>query len=212
MKKMSDGPYAHIDWKKASQLFQKPFVGEKKNRFIPATKEILHILAAAGTIGFAFISPRGANAISELLVGDRPYSRWGTKKIIAQLEKQKYVSIKENSDGNTTVYITKKGLRRALSYNLDSMHISKPKQWDGKWRVVIFDVPERHHRLRDAFRHRLRQLNLYLLQESVYVFPYPCFDEVEFLRELFDVSFSVRYLLVEKIEEDAALRRYYDLA
>ncbi len=57
----------------------------------------------------------------------------------------------------------------------------------------------------------LRQLELYPLQKSVFVSPYPCFDEVEFLRELYGVAFTVRYLLVERIEKDEFLKQHFNV-
>jgi len=59
---------------------------------------------------------------------------------------------------------------------------------------------------------RLRQLGLYQLQKSVFVSPYPCFDEIEFLRELYGERLSVQYLLVEKLEDDDWLRDRFQLS
>ena len=103
-------------------------------------------------------------------------------------------------------------MNRALTYQLDTMMVRKPKRWDKKWRVVIFDIPEKYRRVRDIFRSRLRQLSLYQLQESVYISPYPCFSEIEFLRELYGVSFTVSYLLVDRIEDDELLRSHFELS
>lgn len=41
--------------------------------------------------------------------------------------------------------------------------------WDGKWRIVIFDIPEKHRHLRDAFRSRLKEFQFNKLQKSVWV-------------------------------------------
>ena len=133
------------------------------------------------------------------------------KQTLEQLEKQKYVTIRETPDGKITISITTYGMTRALSYELDTMRISQPKRWDGLWRVVVFDIPEKHKRMRDMFRMRLVQLGMYQLQESVYVSPYPCFDEIEFLRELYGVAITARYLLVKKIEDDASLLQRFSL-
>ncbi len=211
MKKMKHSLYAKVDWDKASLLFQRPLTNAPQKRFIPATKELLHVLAAAGAVGLVFAFPGAAVGIGAIMVGKNSYSRWGTKKMVDQLKKQKYVSIKEKPNGETMVTITKNGMRRALVYQLDSMKLEKPKRWDKKWRVVIFDIPERHKKLRNAFRVRLRQMGLYALQKSVYVSPYPCFSEIEFLRELYGVAFDAQYMVVEKLENDDRLLRHFDL-
>jgi len=144
-------------------------------------------------------------------LGQRDYSGWGMRRTLKRLKKQKYISVSEDTSGRVTVQITKEGMTRALSYKLESMELTKPKKWDGKWRVVVFDIPEKYKRLRDIFRIRLGLLGLIKLQESVYVSPYPCFDEVEFLRELYGVSFTVRYLVAARIEDDDSLKQHFQL-
>lgn len=213
IKRKRQNPYARIDWDKAKELFRDPIILSKgdKSRLFPSRKEILHVLAAAGTIGLTFAFPKVGASIGSLLLGDKHYRDWRSDQIISQLEKQKYVEIEYKKNGSITVKITKNGMTRALTYRINMMMVSKPKRWDKKWRVVIFDIPDKYKRVRDIFRLRLKQLNLYKLQESVYVSPYPCFHEVEFLRELYGVSFTVRYLLVDKIEEDELLRSYFEL-
>lgn len=205
-------PYAKIDWEKASILFQRPLPKREQTRQYPSTKEILHISAAAGAVGMMFIFPGAAVGLGALMLGGQRYSRWGTRRVISQLAKQRYVSVEEKTDGTVTVRITKQGMVRALTYNLETLQVQKPKRWDKKWRLVIFDIPERYRRLRDMFRLRLRQLGLYPLQESVFISAYSCFDEVEFLRELYGVAFSVRYLVVEKVEDDAFLLQRFGLS
>lgn len=205
-------PYANIDWEKAAALFKKDKnIAGGKGR-LPSTKDILRILAGVGAIGMVFVFPGAAPALGALMLGQKQYTRWQTKQVISGLGKRKYVKIEYLDDGRVRVKITKKGFVRALTYEIESMSLNKPKIWDGKWRVVIFDIPQKYGRVRDLFRMRLRQLGLYQLQESVYVSPYPCFNEVEFLRELYGVSFTVQYLLVEKVEDDQILKDYFELS
>lgn len=211
-------PYKHINWKKAQELFQQPIPKEVGDAWRLSVKDVLLILAYLGTetaIDLLDIPRHIAQSTHPGLI-DPEYETWIRKqrvnKLIKQLEKQHDIATETFPRGRVTVKITKRGMRRALTYNLDTLRLSVPKTWDGKWRVVMFDIPVRYGRIRDIFRMRLRQLGLFLLQESVYVSPYPCFDEVEFLRELYGVSFTVRYLLVERIEDDAQLRKFYQLS
>lgn len=203
-------PYAKIDWGKAKVLFQKPIIPTGKRSY-PEVKSLLHILAAAGTIGLIFAFPGAAPALGNLILGKHSYKRWRTKQVLGKLTRQKYIKIVRNNDNTVSVTITKQGMIKTLSYDLESMHLEKPKKWDKEWRVIIFDIPEKYKRVRDVFRLRLKQLGLYKLQDSVYVSPYNCFDEVEFLRELYGVSFTVRYLLVKNLEDDSFLKDHFAL-
>lgn len=204
--------YANIDWEKAYKLFSKLPASEASTRnTYPRVGEILRVLAGVGSVGLMFAFPGAASTIGKLFLGEKEYPSWQTKHIISRLEKRKLVAIEYNNDGSVTVKITREGMNRALTYQLESMQIAKPKKWDGRWRVVIFDIPEKFRRVRDIFRMRLKQLGLYCLQESVYVSPYSCFREVEFLRELYGVPVKVLYLLVEQIETDEYLKNHFDL-
>ncbi len=205
-------PYARVDWSKAAALFQRPLVGNSGKTKLPSARLLLHLLAGAGGAGLTFIFEAGHTSIFEAIQGDFSYSSWQTRQMLRQLEKQKYVKITQRPDGKTMVTIATHGLSRALTYELDTMKLIAPKKWDGKWRVVIFDILEEYKHLRDLFRMRIKQLGLYQLQESVYLSPTPCFDEVEFLRELYGVAVTVRYLLVDKIEDDKFIKERFGLS
>lgn len=43
------------------------------------------------------------------------------------------------------------------------------KAWDGKWRIVVFDIPEQKRGIRDLFRRRLRDWDFKPWQKSVWV-------------------------------------------
>jgi hypothetical protein len=205
------GLYNEVNWEKATKLFQgsQNYTSKSIGKF-PSTCDILNILGALGTVGLIIACPKAASGMAPLLLGKKKYRTWQAKKVFNRLASQKDLTIAHNPDGSDTIYITEKGLERALTYRLDTMKL-KPRKWDGKWRAVIFDIPHKNKRFRDLFRRRLQQLRLYQLQKSVFVSPYPCFDEIDFLRELYNVSVDVEYLLIEKIEHDEKLKQYFDL-
>lgn len=204
-------PYANIDWQKAAVLFQRPIEIRNDSGSLPRVKDILKILAPAGAIGLIFAFPGAAPALGLLAFGGRSYPRWQTRQVLNQLKKRKYLTVENLDDGRVKVKITKNGITKALSYQLDEMEIKTQRRWDGKWRIVTFDISNKHSRIRDVFRMRLNQLGLYQFQKSVYVSPYPCFDEVEFLRELYGVSFTVKYILANRIEDDDSLKAHFHL-
>lgn len=45
----------------------------------------------------------------------------------------------------------------------------RDEKWDGKWRIVIFDIPETNKRIRQALRETLRALEFWPLQKSVWI-------------------------------------------
>ncbi|MBI3342623.1 hypothetical protein HY032_00505 [Candidatus Gottesmanbacteria bacterium] len=112
-------------------------------------------------------------------------------------------------EGQDVVTITKEGKTKILKYALENLEVKKPQSWDGRWRVVIYDIPVRDRSLQWVIRDALKTMGFYQMQESVYLFPHPCYDEVEFLRSFYGVGAMVKYLLVTKLEDDAPYRQYF---
>lgn len=42
-------------------------------------------------------------------------------------------------------------------------------EWDGKWRIVIFDIPEERRIIRNLFRRNLKKWGFKQLQKSVWI-------------------------------------------
>jgi len=131
-------------------------------------------------------------------------------KEICKLYKSKLVERKKNADGTYTFVITDKGKLKALTYNFEEMTIAK-KKWDGKWRFLIFDIPEKFKKGRDALRQKIKKIGFYELQKSVFVLPYECADEIRFIVEFFGISEYVRYGTMDLIDNDAYLKKFFDL-
>ena len=108
--------------------------------------------------------------------------------------------------------LSEEGKKRALTYNLGTMHIAIPEKWDGSWRVVLFDIPEENRDARDSLRTRLLNLGFFELQRSVLVHPFECRDEVEFLIELGDIRPYVRYMRAHHIDNEPHLKRFFRLS
>lgn len=53
------------------------------------------------------------------------------------------------------------------------------RPWDGLWRVVIYDIPEKQNLLRDRLRRELRRLGYKFMQKSVWLTPWPVEEELE---------------------------------
>jgi len=130
---------------------------------------------------------------------------------IKNLYQTKLIDYKEDADGNVLLVLNNNGKKKALQYNPGVIKIKKPKEWDNLWRLVIFDIPERKKQARNALSLKLKQLGFYPLQKSVFLHPYNCRDEIDFLVELFDVRPYVRFLIVKETDVDLKLKHYFHL-
>jgi DNA-binding transcriptional regulator PaaX len=129
---------------------------------------------------------------------------------IHKLYRSKLVEKTTNPDGTLTFVLTDKGKLRALTYNFENMKI-KDKDWDGKWRFIVFDVPEKFRTGRDALRGKIKKLGFYELQKSVFIFPYKCQDEIEFIIEFFGIRRYVRYGVIDSIDNEVHLKKVFGL-
>ena len=131
-------------------------------------------------------------------------------KSLKTLKRERLVDFREG-EKLVKITITTEGKKKLLEYNLDEMEIKKPKKWDGLWRIVIFDIPESRRPARDALRAKLKELGFYKLNKSVFVFPYPCLSEIQFIEEIFKIGPYLNFIEANKIEYDKWLRSKFDL-
>ncbi len=130
-------------------------------------------------------------------------------KALHDLKKRKIIEIKDTSN-NTRILLTEKGKKKKLEYDLDKIKISNNEKWDGKWRFLMFDIPEGRKNAREAFREKLKQLGFFQFQKSVWVYPHQCQDEIDFISEVFEIAPYITILTV-KIDDDKPLRSYFGL-
>lgn len=84
-----------------------------------------------------------------------------------------------------------------------------PARWDGKWRLITFDVPGNYSRQRDQLRALLKEFDFYLLQKSVWICPSYIADEFWRLVVDCDLDKYCKAMLVDIIEGDAELRKHF---
>lgn len=130
---------------------------------------------------------------------------------IKRLYKSKFVDYKENKDKTVTIVLSDEGKRRILKYDLDKIQIKKPPRWDNVWRLVAFDIPEDKKPGRTALVAELKELGFYQMQKSVYIHPYECKDEIDFVAEIFNLVPYIRFLRVKDIDIELDLKKRFRL-
>ena len=108
--------------------------------------------------------------------------------------------------------LTPKGERYLRKLEGTDFKISKPKRWDEKYRVVIFDIKEGKKTIREQLRVTLRAIGFIQLQKSVWVYPYDCEDLITLLKADFEIGREVLYMVVDQIEGDEWVRKHFGLA
>lgn len=180
-------------------------------------KEILRRLTTQPKfVGLDGKSPYPMLNLSRELFGDS----WPTHDIrqrkkfsqaLWKLKKDRLIITSQKQNGTFVAELTERGKRRVKEFQFADLAIKTPKKWDGIWRIVIFDIPNKRNAGREALRNKIKELDFYQLQKSVWVFPYPCETEIEFITELFHLYPYVQIIEATRIKNDANLRKYYGL-
>ena len=121
-----------------------------------------------------------------------------------------YVDKEEKGENIFRIFPTEKARLRHLEIKLDNIKNKKIK-WDKKWRMVAFDVPEKHKLGRDALRRKLKKIGFCELQKSVFVTPYQCKEEIFELVKFFKLRKYVRFGLLEYLDNEKRFRDIFEL-
>ena len=160
----------------------------------------------------AVIAP---NALQLLKVYTRHKYRHQKKhyinRVVSRLADRGLIEFKPNQQGVPCARLTAKGRLELRRYELGEIKINRPKRWDQRYRLVIFDIKEWKRSIRDEIRNWLTHLGFVRLQNSVWVYPYECQEVVALLKSHFHIGREVLYLTVESIENDRWLRREFNL-
>lgn len=174
------------------------------------TQKILLLLLGGIAFGYSYTSRRQWRVLKEIAQAWREIDREKLRYEIRKLYQSKLIEKKENPDGSYTIVLTSRGKLKALTYHFEKMKIER-SNWDEKWRGVIFDIPERLRSGRDALRDKLKELGFYELQKSVFVFPYECKNEIDFIIEFFDLRKYVRFAVIDSIDNELHLKKIFNL-
>jgi DNA-binding transcriptional regulator PaaX len=182
------------------------------------SKKILKALKYVGLVTIAATSPKFNRKIISTIAKEFAWELKNERNekerlynAFYRLDKKGYIKTIYHGS-QLHISLTEEGKQYLKKYQFDDLKIIKPKKWDKKWRVLIFDIKEKQRIKREALRGKLKELELYKLQESVWVHPYDFQEEINLLRDFFGLSKDeMRVLIVEEIEDDKNIKLYYNL-
>ena len=172
-------------------------------------KKVLILLAAGASLAFAYNPHQRKRVWEQVSEEFEKINNRDLQRTVNSLYENSFIDYRQYKNGIVKVILTKNGRKKVLAYNIDKIKIKMPKKWDKKWRMVLFDVPHAYRKARDSLRLHLKQLGFYQLQKSVFVFPYECKDEIDFIVEVHDVGKFVRYAVVDSIDNEAHLKQVF---
>ncbi len=183
----------------------------------PKVKEVLMLLGAGTFLAASIVMPNLPMVLKPFLDEKKKreenewkkFNTWRLKQVLKRMHQQKLVEIVENNEEHI-VKISENGKKRLLKFNLDEMEL-KDQKWDGKWRIIIYDILTGKKEEASLFRKTLKRLKFLKLQRSVYLTPFKCYDEIEYLRQVCSINTEALILTVSGLENEKAYREYFGI-
>jgi len=188
----------------------------KRVRLNSRPYQILKILAVgSGILLISLTSPLCGAKLVEM--GVKSYfskKRFEKEKFLrnlTSLQKRKLINYKKSKPGILELKITKNGREEFMRYKIDGLKLKTLPKWDKKWRIVMFDIPHGFKKARDAFREKLKGLNFYPVQKSVFITPYPCEDEIDFLASFYNIRDFILIFYADRFEGEEKMKNYFKI-
>ena len=169
-------------------------------------KLILRSVKVAGLLSIALVAPNVVGAMAKLGIISTKRQSEIVNSSASKLAKKGWLKF------NGKYYeLTAEGERKLRLLEIRGFKLERPKKWDKKWRVIIFDIPEKKKNIREKVRNLFTQASFYRLQDSVWVYPYDCEDVIGLLKTDFRVGKDILYMIVDEIESDKRLREEFGI-
>ncbi len=110
-------------------------------------------------------------SLNELTKDGSGKSKYAIIRSIKGLEEAGLIE-RIHSGQNEYTRLTKQGKKKAMSIKLDNGETISTT-WDGKWRIILLDLPENRKNERESLRYLLKKAGFICIKNSVWVSPYP---------------------------------------
>lgn len=181
----------------------------KKQPRVNIEAVVLKTIATAGLLALVLCAPNALQVLKQFGF-DKKRKKNPKYLINGAVERLVKKGLLKLEDDNKSVSVTNEG-QRTLAF-FEAGKITVKKKWDGKWRVVIYDIPHKRKRSRDQLRHLLTKIGFVRLQNSVWIYPYETEELVTLIKMDNFLQKEVIYLVVEKIEHEEKIKKHFNLS
>lgn len=140
----------------------------------------------------------------------KEFPGYRVRQEIKRMKERGWVTEAEEQ-GKKFLMLTKKGRIAAMCRKLSSLSKPSGKQWDGKWIMVVFDIPEKGRGERAIIRGVLKSIGFYQLQKSVYIYPHETpLELIAYLKDKQLLHF-VRFARIEQMDNISDIKKHFGL-
>jgi DNA-binding transcriptional regulator PaaX len=175
----------------------------KRTKKANIRKVILQTVAVAGVLSVGLLAPNVLYAFKKLGIFPKHPNFNRSRNRLVRNGLLKY-------EGKF-LRLTEKGQEELMRLKMSDFTNIVRKKWDGKWRILTFDIPESRRKTRDNIRQTLHSIGFYRLQNSVWIYPYDCEDYINLLKSDLKIGKDLLYIIADSVEYDKNLKKAFNL-
>ncbi|CAK6471117.1 phenylacetic acid degradation operon negative regulatory protein [Peribacillus frigoritolerans] len=123
------------------------------------------------------------------------HNEQGVRVAVSRMVKQGW--IQSEKQGNKSYYfLTDRGVQR-MDEAANRIYKMKPNEWDGKWRILMYTIPEDKRQLRDDLRKELLWSGFGSFSSGCWISPNDLEKQINRLIEKYDIDEYVDFFISE---------------
>lgn len=172
-----------------------------------ASQIVLGLAAVAGVITLAVLAPNAVQILGKVSGKRGLKSKEFRFKQKQKIKKTLYY-LKESGEIKLTrrvkdivVELTEKGKQKFRRLSFQKLSLPAPVFWNRHWWLILADIPSDTHKTHaDQFRRKLKSLNCYPLQRTVWVYPFDIRGEIELIAKHYTLEKFVTMMEVIRLD------------
>lgn len=167
---------------------------ERRELRAKITDEVLRLAAGGACLTLGLLAPGSVVGLSKPL--DRLLDKLDKRDREREMRQVVY-RMKERGllvgDYEHGLQLTAKARRRLAKVEIDALVLKPKKIWDGRWRIVVYDIPSSQQTARHQLQSNLLRYGCIMLQKSTWITPFPCRQDVAAIASQYKVDSYISF-------------------
>src|SRR3989338_4013191 len=182
----------------------------KRKQYVRQT--VLAAIGITGILAVAMVAPNTFQALPHIMGKQRYKLAFQTKTPLGRLVVKGHIRF-VSKNGKKYAEITEAGRRALILEEARAARLASTKRrWDGRYRMVVFDIPEKRRGVRERLRRLMHEFGFLQLQKSIWVSPYDCEELIALVKAELRIGKDVLYVIADTIENDGWIKRHFGLS
>lgn len=183
------------------------------NKEYPHTKDIIYMIGMGALImgtlllpGLGYVARSVQRAKQKQMAREfEKYNLPLLKRNLKRLQERKIIKLARKTN---SFELTESGQDEFIKLKMQKID---NKRWDGKWRIVIYDISDLKKGSQETLRRILKQIKFLQIQKSVYLTPFKCNEEIEYLKKLLNLHKEIILFETNNLENTQVYMKYFGL-